>query len=171
MALTLAQFRSTYGGTAALPDGRIQRALDGAAALVARQHGPEAPEAGMLLRCTWDLAFRYEWFLDAGRQMAAVVRVEMAGTELPPERWRFRGRTLSASLTPFWNEVTADFEPALDTAAREAMVGDLAALRLKLPNAPEGGEGRVLRRLALTGAAYALPESIVAVPAAAPGGG
>ena len=53
MALTLAQFRATYGDTAGLTDARLQQALDGAAALVARQHGPEAPAPGMLLRCTW----------------------------------------------------------------------------------------------------------------------
>ena len=170
MALTLAQFRAAYGDTAGLTDGRLQQALDGAAAMVERQHGPEAPAAGMLLRCVWDLGFRYEWFLDAGRQMAGVVRVEANGQELPAERWRFRGRTLAAVLTPFWNQVSVDFQPAADTAARDAMVADLAALRLSLPAAPKATEGQILRRLALTGVAYPLPESIAAVAAAAPGG-
>ena len=102
--------------------------------------------------------------------MAGVARVEANGTELPPERWRFRGRTLAAVLTPFWNAIVVDFQPAGDTAARDAMVADLAALRLSLSSAPKATEGQILRRLALTGAAYPLPESIVAVAAAAPGG-
>ena len=163
MAVTLAQFRTTYGDTSSLTDQRLQQALDGAAALVARQHGPEAPPAGQLLRCTWDLRYRREPRLDCGRQMAAARRVQENGVTLPDNRYRLRGRVLEAPIVSFGYTLVGDFEPAADTPDRDGMVADLAAVRLGLATAPKMTPGQILRRVALSGATFPLPIRIETV--------